>query len=71
MALLGYNQTNHNQQMDEYEYDDADEFYDDNINSYNAYNNHAVDDSEGNEKIVTQFRLNNMIMINIILIYRY
>lgn len=33
--------------MDEYEYDDADEFYDDNTNAYSRHNNHEVDDSEG------------------------
>lgn len=44
MAFIGVSQYNHNQQIDEYEYDDADNFYDDGAN----YGNYLdVDDSEG------------------------
>lgn len=50
MAFIGLNQFNHNQQIDEYEYDDFDDFYDDNLNSYNSNNHHEVDDSEGKQQ---------------------
>lgn len=62
MALSGYNQNNHNQQIDEYEYDDADEFYDDTINSYGRHNNHEVDDSEGNVNIEAKMSSGNVLV---------
>lgn len=44
MAFVGVSQYNHNQQIDEYEYDDTENFYDDGGN----YGNYLeVDDSEG------------------------
>lgn len=50
MALGGVNSYNYNnQQIDEYDYDDADDFYDDNINSFNSINYNEVDDSEGKQ----------------------
>lgn len=50
MALGGVNSYNYNnQQIDEYDYDDADDFYDDNINSFNSMNYNEVDDSEGKQ----------------------
>lgn len=45
MAFVGVSQYNHhNQQIDEYEYDDTDNFYDDGANFGNYLD---VDDSEG------------------------
>lgn len=44
MAFVGISQYNHNQQIDEYEYDDNEQFYDDGVN-YGSYLD--VDDSEG------------------------
>lgn len=45
MAFVGVSQYNHhNQQIDEYEYDDTDNFYDDGVNFGNYLD---VDDSEG------------------------
>lgn len=45
MAFVGVSQYNHhNQQIDEYEYDDTDNFYDDGPNFGNYLD---VDDSEG------------------------
>lgn len=45
MAFVGVSQYNHNQQIDEYEYNDTENFYDDGGN----YGNYLeVDDSEGN-----------------------
>lgn len=59
MALGSVNQYNFNQQqIDEYDYDDADDFYDDNINSFNSNNYHEVDDSEGNEVVEKFSQLN-------------
>lgn len=48
MAFIGVTQYNHNnnQQIDEYEYDDMDNFYDDGPN-FGSYLD--VDDSEGND----------------------
>lgn len=44
MAFVGVSQYNHNQQIDEYEYNDTENFYDDGGN----YGNYLeVDDSEG------------------------
>lgn len=53
MALLGISQYNHNQQIDEYEYDDTDNFYDDGGN-YGSYL--EVDDSEGKTNYIDKFR---------------
>lgn len=45
MAFVGVSQYHHNnQQIDEYEYDDTDNFYDDGVNFGNYLD---VDDSEG------------------------
>lgn len=44
MAYVGVSQYNHNQQIDEYEYDDTENFYDDSVNFGNYLD---VDDSEG------------------------
>lgn len=51
MALGGLNPYNYNQQIDEYDYDDADDFYDDNLNNFNTNNYHEVDDSEGKQNV--------------------
>lgn len=52
MAFIGVSQYNHNQQIDEYEYDDADNFYDDGAN----YGNYLdVDDSEGKTNEIWHF----------------
>lgn len=48
MAYVGVSQYNHNQQIDEYEYDDTENFYDDSVNFGNYLD---VDDSEGMKKI--------------------
>lgn len=47
MAVVGVSQFNHNQQIDEYEYDDTENFYDD-AALFGSYLD--VDDSEGKEK---------------------
>ena len=51
MALVGVSQHNHNnQQIDDYEYDDMDNFYDDGVNFGNYLD---VDDSEGESRKAT------------------
>ncbi|XP_031623699.1 sin3 histone deacetylase corepressor complex component SDS3 isoform X2 [Contarinia nasturtii] len=47
MAYVGISQYNHNQQIDEYEYDDTENFYDDEVNFGNYLD---VDDSEDTEE---------------------
>lgn len=44
MAFGGISSYNHNQQIDEYEYDDNENFYDDGVNFGNYLD---ADDSEG------------------------
>lgn len=46
MAFVGVSEFNHNQQIDEYEYDDTENFYDDGVN-FGSYMD--VDDSEGKQ----------------------
>lgn len=52
MAYVGISQFNHNQQIDEYEYDDTENFYDDAVNFGNYLD---VDDSEGNITVIFIF----------------
>lgn len=50
MAFVGVTQYNHNQQIDEYEYDETENFYDDGA-LFGSYLD--VDDSEGEKKTIT------------------
>lgn len=64
MAFIGVSQYNHNQQIDEYEYDDTENFYDDGVNFGNYLD---VDDSEGKRK---SFRFDVMtVCVKVMLIW--